>query len=95
MTDYIIQFQHLDPASSKAKLPTSLWKGKGQLSCILTSEGAEVVSKEPTSLNGGEGLVAESMGEVRGVEGESKGESGGGEVVVENEHRPVMGLMSV
>ena len=34
---------------------------------------------EPTSLNGGEGLVAGSTGEVGGVEGEG----GGGEVVVE------------
>ena len=35
--------------------------------------------KKPTSLNGGEGLVAGSMGEVGGV----AGEGGGGEVVVE------------
>jgi len=39
-----------------------------------------VVLKEPTSLNGGKGLVAGSTGEVGGVEGE--GEGGGGEVVV-------------
>jgi len=45
-----------------------------------------VVLKEPTSLNGGEGLVAESTGEVRGVEGEDEGEGGGGEVVVEEEN---------
>ena len=75
-----------DPASSEAKLPTSLWKGEGQLPRVLASEGAEVVLKEPTSLNGGEGLVAKSMGEVRGTEGESEGEGGGGEVVVEEEN---------
>jgi hypothetical protein len=35
--------------------------------------------KEPTSLNGGEGLVAGSTGDFGGIEGEG----GGGEVVVE------------
>ena len=34
--------------------------------------------KEPTSLNGGEGLVAGSMGDVGGVEGEGEGGGGGG-----------------
>jgi hypothetical protein len=43
------------------------------LGCILASEGAEVVLKEPTSFKGREGLVAESTGEVGGVEGEGEG----------------------
>jgi GTPase involved in cell partitioning and DNA repair len=45
-----------------------------------------VVLKEPTSLNGGEGLVSELRDEVKGVEGEDKGEGGGGEVVMEEEN---------
>jgi hypothetical protein len=45
-----------------------------------------VVLKEPTSLNGGEGLMSKSTGEVEGVEGEDEGEGGGGEVVVEEEN---------
>jgi hypothetical protein len=65
---------------------------------ILASEGAEAVLKEPTSLDGGEGLAARSTGEVEGVEGEGEG-GGGKEVVVRrwwwkrtNEHQPVMGF---
>ena len=68
------------------------------MGCILASEGAEVVLKEPRSFKGREGLVAESTGEVGGVEGEG----GGGEEAERrwsrkrtNEHQPVMGLMSV
>ena len=47
--------------------PHPFVKGRGGWGCILTCEGAEAVEVEPTSLNGGEGLVAESKGEV-GVE---------------------------
>jgi hypothetical protein len=78
--------------------PHPFGKGRGGWGCILASEGAEAVLKEPTSLNRGEGLVAGLTGEVGGVEGEGEGE-GGGEVVVEegeNEQiSTVMGLMSV
>jgi len=40
----------------------------------LTSEGDEVVRMEPTSLNGGEGLMVELTCKVGSVEGEGKGE---------------------
>ena len=40
--------------------------------------------KEPTSLNGGKGLVAGSTGEVWGVESDGEGEDGG-KVLGENE----------
>jgi hypothetical protein len=53
---------------------------------------------EPTSLNRGEGLAAGWSGEVGGVEGKRKGESGSGEVVVEEENEQrstVMWLMCV
>ena len=45
---------------------------------VLASEGAKASLIEPTSLNRGEGLIAELTGEAGGVEGE-----GEGEVVVE------------
>ena len=65
----------------RAKLshPHPFGKGRGGYDCILASEGAVALVVEPTSLNGGEGLIAGSTGEVGGVEGEG----GGGEVVVE------------
>ena len=64
----------LDPPSSKTKLPTSLWKGEGWLGLHPRFWGrAEAVLKEPTPLNRGEGLVASSMGEFGGVEGEGGG----------------------
>ena len=38
---------------------------------------------KPTSLNRGEGLAVGWSGDVGGVQGESEGDGGGGEVVVE------------
>ena len=55
------------PLSSKFKPPTSFGKGRGGYGCILTSERAEAVLKEPTSLYGGEGL---RTGWIREVERE-------------------------
>ena len=75
----------LDPPSSEAKPPTSLWKGEGWLGCILACEGAVAVEAEPTSLNRGEGLVTGSPGEVVGGVGASEGggRGGGGRTRVE------------
>ena len=53
---------------------------------------------EPTSLNRGEGLATGWSGDVGGTEGEGEGESGGGEVVVDEENEQtstVMRLMCV
>ena len=53
---------------------------------------------EPTSLNRGEGLVSGWQGDVRNVAGKGKGETGGGEAVVEEENKrrsTMMGLMGV
>ena len=53
---------------------------------------------EPTSLQRGEGLVAGFAGEVRVIAGEGEGETGGREVVEEEENErksTVMGLMCV
>ena len=46
--------------------PHPFRKGRGGSGCILASEGAVAVEDEPTSLNRGEGLAAESTGEVGG-----------------------------
>jgi hypothetical protein len=46
--------------------PHPFRKGRGSCSCILASEGAEVLLVEPTSLNRGEGLIAEWLGVVEG-----------------------------
>jgi hypothetical protein len=56
--------------------PHPFEKGRGGCTCDLASEGVEAMSNEPTSINGGEGLVSGLMGEVGGREGKRKG--GGG-----------------
>jgi hypothetical protein len=56
--------------------PHPFGKGRGGCTCDLASEGVEAISNEPTSINGGEGLVSGLMGEVGGREGKRKG--GGG-----------------
>jgi hypothetical protein len=58
-------------------VPTSLRKGEGQYSCNLASEGAEVVSREATSLNRREGLAGGCLSVVAsdcGRESEGGGE---------------------
>ena len=53
---------------------------------------------KPTSLNRGEGLATGWSGDVGGTKGEGEGESGGGEVVVDEENEQtstVMRLMCV
>jgi len=44
--------------------PHPFGKGRGGWGFILACEGAVVVEVEPTSLNGGEGLTAESTCEI-------------------------------
>jgi hypothetical protein len=54
------------PPSSEKQRPHPFEKGRGGWGCILACEGATTEEVEPTSLNRGEGLAAESRGDVRG-----------------------------
>jgi len=69
------------PPSSEKEPPIPLERGGLAAACTLASEGAVMLVVKPTSLKGGEGLVARSTGKVRGGEGENQGV--GGEVVVD------------
>jgi len=77
------------------KRPTSLWKGREDGGGgILASEGADILFVEPTSLNGGEGLVAVCQRMVGGelVWGRRVG---GGGMREEARTSTVMRLMSI
>jgi len=65
--------------------PTSLWKGEGRVRSAL----AGVLLAGPTSLNRGEGLLAELAHEVGGGEGGG----GGGRRREDEQTSTVMGLM--